>query len=242
MSETITIARRFNGPPGAGNGGYVSGRLATGLGTGMGDGASVSLRMATPLDVPLRLVREGGEARLELEDGTLVAKAEGARVQMDVPPCPAYDEVVAAQPKYAGFAFHALPTCFVCGPAREEGDGLRIFASPIDGTELVAAPWTPREELAADGDVLPEFVWAALDCPGYFAVINAVGSKGEKILTARMAAEQVAPVHVGERHVIIGWQVRSDGRKHWAGTALFDASGTLKAKSEALWVEPRAAG
>ena len=66
-----------------------------------------------------------------------------------------------------------------------------------------------------------------------------MGSKGEKILTGRMAVEQVAPVHAGTRHIVIGWQVRSEGRKHWAGTALFDDAGHLKAKSEALWIKPR---
>ena len=27
---------------------------------------------------------------------------------------------------------HPLPTCFVCGPARAQGDGLRIFAGPLE--------------------------------------------------------------------------------------------------------------
>lgn len=237
MTETITIDPRFNGPDGSGNGGYVGGRLAAYL-----DGTvAVSLRLPPPLDAPLSVSRESGHALLKTGDGTLVAQAENASIDIDIPPCPAYEDVVAALPKYAGFAFHALPTCFVCGPGRAEGDGLRVFASPVDGTKIVAAPWTPHEDLAEGGIVRPEFIWAALDCPGYFAVINAMGSKGEKILTGRMAVEQVAPVHAEARHIVIGWQVRSEGRKHWAGTALFDAEGNLKAKSEALWIKPRSA-
>ena len=31
---------------------------------------------------------------------------------------------------------HPLPTCFVCGPARAKGDGLRIFAGPLGRTLL----------------------------------------------------------------------------------------------------------
>lgn len=235
MTDTFIINPRFNGPENSGNGGYVGGRLASYL----GGPVAVSLRLPPPLNAPLNVSRENGHALLTTSDGTLVAQAESASVELDIPPCPAYDDVVAALPKYAGFAFHALPTCFVCGPGRAEGDGLRVFASPVDGTEIVAAPWTPHEDLATDGIVRSEFIWAALDCPGYFAVINAMGSKGEKILTGRMAVEELAPVKVGEPHIVIGWQVRSEGRKHWAGTALFDTNGSLKAKSEALWIKPR---
>lgn len=235
MTETISIDRRFNGPENSGNGGYVGGRLASYL----GGPVAVSLRLPPPLDAPLTVNRAKDHATLTTADGTLVAQAEGTSIDIDIPPCPAYDDVVAAQPKYAGLNFHALPTCFVCGPGRAEGDGLRVFASPVDGTEIVAAPWTPHEELAEDGIVRSEFIWAALDCPGYFAVINAMGSKGEKILTGRMAVEELAPVHAEAPHIVIGWQIRSEGRKHWAGTALFDAQGNLKAKSEALWIKPR---
>jgi len=237
MVETITIDRRFNGPADSGNGGYVGGMLAAALGQ---SGAAVSLRMPPPLDTPLTVTREADKLQLILEDGTEVARAEPSRVDIKVPPCPAYDDVVAAQPNYAGFAFHAIPTCFVCGPARSEGDGMRIFASPIDGAPLVAAPWTPPDEFADGEFVRPEFVWAALDCPAYFAVIHALGSKGEMILTARMAAVQLEPVHANQPHIIAGWQIKSEGRKHWAGTALFDAQGELKAKSESLWIQPRA--
>jgi len=234
MVETITIDRRFNGPPDSGNGGYVGGKLAAAMEANY---VSVSLRMPPPLDQELVVARDEGGLQLHLDDGTVVAIAERATVDIELPPCPSYDEVVEAQPNYAGFAFHALPTCFVCGPSREEGDGLRIFASPLG--DIVAAPWTPTEDLAEGGEVRTEFVWAALDCPGYFAVIHAMGSRGEKILTARMAVEQVAPVNAGDPHIIVGWQTRSEGRKHWAGTALFDVDGALKAKSEALWIQPR---
>ena len=235
MSEVITIARGYNGPADSGNGGYVCGLLAMRL----GGPVSVSLRMPPPLETPLPVSRDGDQVLLKLEDGTLVAQAEPAQIDMEVPPCPSYNEVVAAQPSYAGFVFHGLPTCFVCGPARKEGDGLRIFASPIKGKEIVAASWTPDNRLAADGIVADEFVWAALDCPGYFAVINALGSKGEKILTGRMTTSLEKPVRAGEPYVVMGWQIRSDGRKHWAGTAVFTADGEIAARAEALWIKPR---
>ena len=56
-------------------------------------------------------------------------------------------EAEEASKRYAGFEHHAYPTCFTCGPARE--DGLGIFAGPVAGRELVAAPWTPAEDVAS---------------------------------------------------------------------------------------------
>lgn len=235
MSDTVTIAREFNGPTDSGNGGYVSGLLAKRF----DEIVSVSLRMPPPLDTPLAVAKDGDALNLTLADGTLVAHTEPGEVNLEIPSPPSFEEAVAADPHYAGHAFHALPDCFVCGPGRKHGDGLRIFASPIEGSDLVASPWVPDARLADDGIVREEFVWAALDCPGYFAVINAMGSRGEKILTARMAASLKLPVKAGDRHVVIGWRIKSEGRKHWAGTALFNDAGELAACAEALWIKPR---
>ena len=88
-------------------------------------------------------------------------------------------EAAEASPRYAGFVHHAYNTCFVCGPARE--DGLRVYAGPVEGRPgLVASPWTPAE------DVRPELVWAALDCPSGWAVDD---FQREGVLLGRMAAE-----------------------------------------------------
>ncbi len=69
---------------------------------------------------------------------------------------------------------HPLPTCFVCGPARAKGDGLRIFAGPLgrhSQNAVLAASWIPDPNLAAeDGLVAPEFLWSALDCPTGYAL------------------------------------------------------------------------
>ncbi|MGR6999796.1 hypothetical protein ACU686_19670 [Yinghuangia aomiensis] len=59
--------------------------------------------------------------------------------------------------------------------ARTEGDGLRLFPGLLPqqpGT--TATPWVPDASLAdADGArVRPEFVWAALDCPGGWTVLG----------------------------------------------------------------------
>jgi hypothetical protein len=49
-SQTMIIHQRFSGPPGCGNGGYVSGRLAALLDEPQ---VVVSLMRPTPVDTPL---------------------------------------------------------------------------------------------------------------------------------------------------------------------------------------------
>jgi hypothetical protein len=125
-----------------------------------------------------------------------------------------------------------FPQCFVCGAARAEGDGLRIFAGPVAGQELVAATWTVREDTVG-----PEFVWAALDCPGAYA--TGVPGRGVVVL-GRLTAQVVRVPQAGERCVVVGWPLDTEGRKHGAGTALFTHDGELLGLAKALWVEPKA--
>src|SRR5262249_55282984 len=157
----------FCGPPGTGNGGYVAGRLARLLGSA---GAEVTLRRPVPLDRALRVEREG-EARLRLCDGdAVVAEAAPAEPDPAVPAAPSFAEAEEAARGYLGFVKHGVSNCFVCGPARAPGSGLRIFAGPLGADGHVAAPWVPGSADAdASGRVPPELVWAALDCPGAFA-------------------------------------------------------------------------
>src|ERR1700733_6390007 len=68
----LTIAPRFCGPPGSGNGGYVCGRIAAYL-----DGpAQITLRRPPPLATPLAVDRGGAgsvrvlDGRTEVAEGT----------------------------------------------------------------------------------------------------------------------------------------------------------------------------
>ncbi len=137
----------------------------------------------------------------------------------------ALEEAEAAAKRYPGFRHHAYPTCFTCGPARD--DGLGIFAGPVEGRPgVVASPWTPRE-------VRPETVWAALDCPGGWAVDD---FQREGVLLGRMAASIHEVPRPGEPHVVIGWRVGEDGRKRHAGSALYTVEGTLLAVARSTWL------
>jgi hypothetical protein len=184
------------------------------------------LRRPPPLDIPLRVERADG--KVEVYDGdALVAEAVRTEVELEPPASVSFDDAEQAAVRYAGFEEHAFPTCFVCGPARS--DGLGIFPGPLDGRDAVAAPWIPRESRR-------ELVWASLDCPGAFAVGYA--GRGE-LLLGRLAARIDGVPEVGERCVVVGWPLGQDGRKLYAGTALFTADGELLARARATWIEPR---
>ena len=220
MTE-LTIEPRFNGPPGSGNGGYTCGRVAELV----GEPAEVTLRRPPPLDRALRF--DGAR----LWDGEeLVAEARPGDVDVAPPEPVGFDEAVRAADRYPGFERHAFPTCFVCGPERDPGHGLRIFAGPVEGREVFAAPWVVPD------DVERAFAWAALDCPGAIAV--GFPARGETVL-GRFAARVDTEPEAGSRCVVVAWPLGEDGRKLYAGTALFSEAGEPLAVARATWIVPR---
>ncbi len=234
MSEQVTISRRFRGPPESGHGGYVCG-LVAGFISGA---AEVTLRRPPPLDRPLevqRLERSG----VVLRDGeTVIAEGAPATVEMEIPQPVSFSEAEVASHSYFGFERPFSPTCFGCGPQRVEGDGLRIFAGWVRRRDVVAAPWTPDASLAdANGTVRPEFVWAALDCPGAWTPF-AVPTDVRPSLLGRLAAELLGPIQAGDRCVVIAWPLGREGRKLYSGTALFSDEGELRAVASATWIRP----
>ena len=233
MADSLVIPARFNGPPDSGHGGYSAG-LAAGLVEGP---AEVALRAPPPLETPMAVERDQGDAARVTSGGKLVLEAKPAAVDVAVPEPVAPEAAVEAEPSspFLGDR-HPFPTCFACGPRREEGDGLRLFAAPIPGRDVFAAAWTPAAEFGSDGTVEPIFVWAALDCPSCAPAME--GAEAPLVL-ASLAAELRAPVTVGEPHVVGAWGIERDGRKRWNGVALWDASGTVCAAGRALWIELR---
>jgi hypothetical protein len=192
----------------------------------------VTLRRPPPLDSPLQLVEDEGAFRL-YDGDVLIAEAKPDGLDIQIPKPPGLDEALTASLGYVGFQDHPFPTCFVCGPDREPGDGLRIFPGPIEGHSLVAAPWEPDSSLdGGDGLVHRRHVWAALDCPSYF------GLPGRPLaLLGRLTARIDRLPELRERFVVMGWPIGSDGRKHFAGSALADAEGEIVAHALATWIE-----
>lgn len=198
-----------------------------------GSDVVVTLKRPAPLDVDLRVQAKGGKAVLFAGDDEL-AVAERAELSIAVPEPPALAEAEAAEDRFDKAA-HIYPGCFVCGPGREPGDGWRIFPGPI-GEGRVAASWSPAVEFAGqDGTIKPEFVWAALDCPGYFAVQQPAGLA----LLGRMGVVIHRRVPPGSPLVVQGWAMASEGRKHHAGTAIHAADGQLLAAASQTWVTLR---
>jgi hypothetical protein len=240
-SDTIAIPARFNGPPESSNGGYTCGLVARALDAPV---AEVALRRPPPLDQPLVVQRERpdrGEESLRLLDGDAVV-AEGRAItslDVEVPRAVTLEAATDAAGRFPWFQEHAFPTCFVCGPEREEGDGLRIFAGAVSEGDLYACPWTPASEWAAGGSVRSEVVWAALDCPSAVPAAALVGEVAPTAVLATLAASLDRPVAVGEPHVVVSWPVGREGRKRTAASAVLDAGGVVRARARALWIELR---
>lgn len=234
-TTTVVVPETHVGPPSMGHGGYVAGLLAPRI----PGAAQVTLRRATPVGVPLSLV-DDGTGRWELRDGDdLVAEAEPADLDLDVPPVPTVEAARAAETgspsRWNGQGVH--PICFGCGLAREDDLGLGLGVGPVevDGTRQVAAVWRPPARFAEDdGIVDPHIVLAALDCPGAMAWIAENTFAG---LLGRIVAEQAGPVRAGVDHVVTAWRIERDGRKLFSGTALATADGEVLARTRQTWFE-----
>jgi hypothetical protein len=237
--DPIVIDPRFNGPADSANGGYACGLLATAI-----DGpAEVTLRRPPPLGRALRIHRDRGRA-LMLDGVEIVAEAAPTVADWSVPPPVSIEDARGA---IARSPFLARPrpfvTCFVCGPDRPANDGLSIFPGPLLGLDgLHAGTWFPDRSLADErGVVRPEFVWASLDCPTSGPVGNKPAPDGtlKPIVLAQFAADVQLPVVAGMGYVVTAWPIAVDGRKRYAGSALFTAGGQLLASARALWIELR---
>jgi len=236
MTDSMVIDSRFCGPPGSGNGGYVCGRIAAYL-----DGpATVTLRRPPPLATPMT-VEQDGENSVRIHHGhTLIAEAAsspgGPAPQIPGPVSTAQAHAVAGRARY--YTDPVFPDCFVCGMNRPPGDGLGIFPGPVTDRPLWAAPWTPDASVAgAGGNVHPEMVWAALDCPSGIAASEAAGlGQDTAILLGQMTASVAVPPRPGDQCLVIAWPAGRDGRKLLAGSALLGPGGTVLATASAVWL------
>jgi hypothetical protein len=228
--ETVTIARRFRGPPDSANGGYACGVVAARVSAG----CTVRLHRPPPLDRPLEVRRSGG---VSLYDGVdLIAEGAAALPGAEVPAPVSLETAAAAADRYRWSTEHPFPECFVCGPERHAHDGLRIFPGRVMDRDIVAAPWQPDRTVCDGGRVRQEVVWAALDCPSWFGILE-FETDARVALLGQLTARVVRPPRLNEACVVIGWSRGRQGRKLYGGAALYTGAGELIGSSDALWIE-----
>lgn len=228
--ETLVISSRFCGPPKSGNGGYVCGRVAAHI-AGV---VSVRLKAPPPLETELRLERSGSAVQL-LDGPKIIAEAGPAVLDLTPPGAPTLAEAEEAAKACPGLTRHDFPQCFVCGPQRAIGDGMRIFPGPLASRPMVAAPWVPNESLTdASGNVSNEFLWAALDCTSAFSILPV--REGMAPVLGELCVRVDGVVAPNERCIVIGWPLKIDGRKRFAGSAVFSGLGRAVAVGRATWI------
>lgn len=217
----VIIALRFNGPAGSGNGGYSAGLIGAELDV---DGpVEVTLRRPPPLDRPLPVTRTAAGIAVHDPEGAVVAEAVPVEPFDAVVPAVPYPDAVELSAAYSGFSDHPFPTCYVCGPARD--DGLGIFPGPLaDGR--TAAPFVAPDAVST------ATVWAALDCPGGWAIIG----PGRPYVLGRMATVVRALPAPGARCVVVGATVSARGRKALVHSTLYGPDGGLLAYARATWI------
>ncbi len=235
----LTIARRFRGPPNSANGGYACGLL----GKHVHGPAQVRLHIPPPLEETLTLDL-GRPDRITLHKGEQII-AEGAHTAIEhvVPDFVDYDVAARASRNFRWYHGHPFAGCFVCGPERRPGDGLCIYPGAVTDRDVVAATWVPDVTIcdSADGLVLPEVLWAALDCPSWFGLLEfEAGIRGS--LLGQLTVQVRRRPRLGEKCVVLGWSRGRDGRKLYGGAAVYTADGELLGSSYAIWIEPKAMG
>lgn len=221
----------------SGNGGYVAGIVANAI-----DGcAEVTLKAPPPLDTAMAIKRFDDGVSLVSGD-VEYAIGKKSDLDLDPPKPPCADEIAAAAARYEDHGPSDFSGCFVCGRDREPGDGLRIYAGALNSDgRSVAAPWKVPETLdLIDGRVAPEYVWAAMDCPGAYTLWNHNDDVSPNTLLGRMTAEICQAPKPGDACAIMGWYLESDGRKHYAGTAAFGPDGALLGLAKQVWIELKA--
>jgi hypothetical protein len=224
----VIIEARFNGPPATGNGGYSAGLFASQVTSDVDGVLEITLRRPPPLDTELT-VRPGDSAGLVaglFAGDVLIAEARPGEVTgEDVVPAVPLAEAERVAAEYPGFREHPFPTCFVCGPEREVGDGLRVFPGRLPGGGVAAPFIAPR-------DLSPAVIWAALDCPSGWAV----PLEARPYVLGRMAARVDAVPDPGDECVVTGEMLGEEGRKAYSRSTLYSPRGDVLAVARTTWV------
>ncbi|MGB3049659.1 MAG: hypothetical protein WBB42_01585 [Polyangiales bacterium] len=231
-THDVRVASRFCGPPGSGNGGYAVGMI----GKHLENDVEVTLKRPIPVDATMQVVADPAGVAALLHTDTEIASARVVELDLDIPEAITFAEAAAARASYPGFQNHPFPNCYVCGTHRSCGDGMCLFTGTV-AEGVVASSWVPTADfVSGEGVVAPEFICAALDCPGAWALINRYGIEGPFVL-GRMTYRLEKPIYAGEGYVVMGWALGREGRKSFCGTAIYDADGAVCASAGATWFQ-----
>lgn len=208
---------------------------------GMGP-VTVRLNAPPPLDEPLDVVIEslsddGGALDSPVATmttgtttSTTLATATSAPAWAgEPPPFVAAEHAAATAADYVAPDQHPFPHCFVCGTARQPGDGMRLTPGhlPDGGT---ACLWRPADTLAGAALTEPS-IWAALDCPsGWTSDLL-----GRPLVLGTITAHVLRTPDPEQVCVITARLDRTEGRRSWTSSALWSPDGVLLARAEHIW-------
>ena len=233
-NSTVSIDALYNGAPGCGNGGYISGLMAQFI-----DGdAEIRIHRSFPVEAPLLVRRDVDSDSVTAWLGRqLLGTARPAHCQLEIPPPLDADTARSISGKSVFLHASDRRGCFVCSPLRSPGEGLGLAIGPVSnvesqpvGAHLAAALWRPDSHFAdAHGQVLPVYVWSALDCPGVYALKLRYRELGILVLGSCTGSIK-QPLHAGRDYIISAWQLAPIvDRKLHVGVAIHATDGTLMA-------------
>ena len=251
--NSLIVEEKFRGPPVSGNGGYVGGLFSTVIDAAGSGNIEVTLRSPIPLDQPLQVIYHTDTSANIVQGETLIAEVREDDFEMQLPSPPDWSLVEAAAPDSFSFGenlndllvgrqgFH--PICFCCGVEHE--DGLGVYAAPVASSvvgepsnanpnAMVAAIWPTKRAWADESGCIPiEYLWTAMDCPSQFAFLAddiRTGLLGR--ISARVHERPVA----GETLMVVAWTIEVQGKKHFAGSAIFDRAGKCYSEAKTVWI------
>lgn len=225
-SSTLAIDDRFEGFPGYALGGIAGGLMAQQIGPEVEVTLHQPIRTGDELEM---MTRDSGVELLF--DGDPVATAKPTTIDIEVPNPVPLETAVEASTLFLGHHEHPYPSCFTCGTERSEGEGLRIFPGPVGTEAIVAGPWTPHPNQAdSDGTVPLEYIWAAVDTPSVWAVMEAAPSGSpHHVVTGRLAVRSEEPIRENEPHVVMAWPLERQSNTWPAAAAVLGSEGKVKA-------------
>ena len=223
MTVTVRIDPRFHGPPGSGNGGYTCGVLAALV----GEPAEVTLRSPPPLDVAM-----------SFRDGTLLhgehVVAEARRVdalELELPADgpPTLAAAVQAAAGYVG-ASRSTPSRRASSAGRCARRATASASSPAR-SETAASRLRGRRASRA----------ASSSGPRSTARVRSrrATKAAARCSSGASSARSRACPRTGRTASSSGGRSARDGRKRYAGTAVFSAEGEVLARARATWIVPR---